>query len=29
VPPGMQGVGDKAGGWDEKSAGFDEPQEAL
>ncbi|OPY30772.1 MAG: hypothetical protein A4E28_00130 [Methanocella sp. PtaU1.Bin125] len=28
VPAGMQGVGDKAGGWDEKSAGFDEPQEA-
>ncbi|MGA9140458.1 MAG: hypothetical protein WBZ29_09555 [Methanocella sp.] len=27
VPPGMQGVGDKAGGWDEKSQGFDEQQE--
>ncbi len=25
VPPGLQGVGDKAGGWDEKSPGFDEP----
>ncbi len=24
VPPGVQGVGDKAGGWDEKSAGYDE-----
>lgn len=26
VPTGMQGVGDKAGGWDEKSQGFDEPE---
>jgi hypothetical protein len=28
VPPGAQGVGDKAGGWDEKSPGFDEKEEA-
>ncbi len=26
VPPGPQGVGDKAGGWDEKSPGFDEKE---
>jgi hypothetical protein len=24
VPPGEQGIGDKWGGWDEKSPGFDE-----
>jgi len=24
VPPGPQGIGDKLGGWDEKSPGFDE-----
>ncbi len=24
VPPGAQGIGDKLGGWDEKSPGFDE-----
>src|SRR5271157_185671 len=24
VPPGEQGIGDKSGGWDEKSPGFDE-----
>jgi hypothetical protein len=28
VPPGAQGVGDKTGGWDEKSQGFDEKEEA-
>jgi hypothetical protein len=28
VPPGAQGVGDKAGSWDEKSPGFDEKEEA-
>jgi hypothetical protein len=27
VPPGAQGVGDKTGGWDEKSPGFDEQEE--
>ena len=26
VPPGAQGVGDKTGGWDEKSQGFDEKE---
>jgi hypothetical protein len=26
VPPGAQGVGDKSGGWDEKSPGFDEKE---
>ncbi len=26
VPPGARGVGDKAGGWDEKSPGFDEKE---
>jgi hypothetical protein len=26
VPPGAQGVGDKAGGWDEKSPGYDEKE---
>jgi hypothetical protein len=29
VPPGPQGVGDKAGGWDEKSPGFDEKEKAT
>jgi hypothetical protein len=24
VPPGPQGIGDKLGGWEEKSPGFDE-----
>ena len=28
VPPGEQGIGDKSGGWDEKSPGFDEGAKA-
>jgi hypothetical protein len=29
VPPGAQGVGDKAGGWDEKSPGYDEKEVSI